>query len=225
MRLFGAHALEEIAHLLLEALPPEQIRGMFRLKRAEMQQRIREEQAQLAQIEFRLRQIELEGTVDSLEIVIKKIEPQWALTMRREFHSREEREVVGKAIEMAIRQGLIKWTGSAPINIFYEEEFRGDYTDTEGAIPVAADHAPTVSLGEAGTVTLRELPGIEAAATYLHQGDYPSLQEKYLLFQRWVAENGYKVSGSWRFLYHRGPMHHVDPSDYLTELQHPIERA
>lgn len=217
-------SLEEIAQLLLEALPPEQIRGMFRLKQAEAQQRVREEQARLTQIEFRLRQLEKAGMMQTVDIVIKRIEPYYALTMRRTFVTRQEREFVGKAIEQADQQGRIKSNRSSPVEILYEEEFHGDYSETELTIPVDPTHVPTVSLGEAGTFTLREVPAIEAAATYLHQGDYPSLSEKYLFLQRWAVENGYKLSGTWRFVYHRGPMHHVDPSEYLTELQHPLER-
>lgn len=217
-------SLDEIAILLRQALPPEQIRGMLRRKQAELQQRVQEEQAQLAQIEFRLRQIELEGTIQTLDIVIKRIEPQFALTLRKIFHSRPERERVGQGIRAAIEQGRIHWTGSTPINIFYEEEFRGEYSDTEFAVPVEAAHTPTVSLGEIGTLTLRELPAMETAAVYLHQGDYPSLTEKFLLMQRWVVENGYALSGIMRFLYHRGPMHTANPSEYLTEIQHQITR-
>lgn len=218
-------SLEEITQLVHKDLPPAQIRGMFRLKQAEVQQRLREEQARLGQIEFRLRQIELEGMVETVEIVIKRIEPFHALTMRRTFLTRQEREFVGQAIEQADKAERIKWNKASPVEILHEAEFHGDYTDTELTIPVEPNHKPTVSLGEAGTLTLREIPGIEAAATYLHKGDYPSLNEKYLFLQRWAVENGYKLSGTWRFVYHRGPMHHVEPSEYLTELQHPIERA
>jgi len=219
-------SLEEIAHLLLEDLPTEQIRGMYRLKQAEAAERIRAEQARLAQIEFRLRQIEREGTMQTVDIVIKRIEPFYALTTRRRtLATRAERMVVGLAIEQADKEGRLKWNGASPVEIFHEEEFRGDYNDSEISIPVDSSHVATVSLGDAGTLTLREIPAIEAAATYLHQGDYPSLKEKYLFLQCWAVENGYKLSGTWRFVYHRGPMHHVDPSEYLTELQHPIETA
>ncbi len=216
-------SLEEIAQLLHDDLPPEQLRGMFRLKQAEAQQRLREEQARLAQIEFRLRQIEQEGMMQTVDIVIKSIEPFYALTMRRSFVTRQEREFVGKTIEQADMDGRIRWNKMSPVEILYEDEFHGEYTDTELTIPVDPAHVSTVDLGEAGLFRLRQIPAIEAAATYLHQGDYPSLNEKYLFLQRWAVENGYKLSGTWRFVYHRGPMHHVDPSEYLTELQHPIE--
>jgi len=217
-------SLEEIVQLLHEDLPPEQIRGMFRLKQVQVQERIREEQARLTQIEFRLRQIELEGMMEAVDIVIKRIEPFHALTLRRTVLTRKEREFSGRAIEQAIKEGRIKWNRSSPVEMFHEEEFHGGYSDAEYAIPVEPNHTPTVSLEEVGTFTLREIPATEAA-TYLHQGDYPSLNEKYLFLQRWAVENGYKLGGTWRFVYHRGPMHHANPSEYLTELQHPIERA
>ncbi len=216
-------SLDEIAQLLSEDLTVDQIRGMYRLKQAELRQRVREEQARLAQVEFRLRQIEQEGIASTLDIVVKRIEPFSALTLRRTFRSRQEREVVGRSIESAVKRGDIGWTGGAPVSIFYEDEFRGDYLDTETAAPVDPTHTPSVSLGDVGTLTLREVPAIETAAVYMHQGDYDTLNEKYLLLQRWAVENGYHLSGTWRFLYHRGPMHHCDPSDYLTEIQHQLD--
>ena len=218
-------SLEEIARLVSENLSTEQIRGMYRLKQSELQQRVRDEQARLAQVEFRLRQIEQEGIVATLDIVIKRIEPFSALTMRRIFHSRHEREVVARGIEEAIKRGDIAWTGGVPTAIFYEDEFRGDYFDTEMVVPVNPTHAPVVSLGDAETFTLRELPAIETTGVYMHQGDYDTLNEKYLLLQRWAVENGYHLSGTWRFLYHRGPMHRGDASDYLTEIQHQLDPA
>ncbi len=219
-------SLEEIGQLLLDDLSPEELRGMFLLKQAEAQQRIRDEQARLAQIEFRLRQIENENSLQTLDIVIKQIKPIQALTLRGHYPTRQDGSVgaVGMAIMEAGRQGRIQMVG-AGLNIFYEEEFRGDYFDREIALPVASTHAPTVSLGTEGTLQLRELPAIETAATYMHQGDYETLNEKYLSLQRWAVENGYKLGGTWRFVYHRGPMHFVEPAEYLTELQHPIERA
>jgi DNA-binding transcriptional MerR regulator len=218
-------SLDEIAQLLLEDLPTEQIRGMLRLKRIEAQQRLQEEQSRLAQIEFRLRQIEMVGSMQTVDIVIKRIEPFFALTLRRIAHNRQERQVVAEPIDMAIESGAIKPSGAARFNIFYEEEFRGEYDDYELGIPVAATHSPQVLLAGVGTLQLRELPAIEAAATYLHQGDYDTLNEKYVFLQRWAVENGYKLGAVWRFIWHRGPMHDVDPSEYLTELQHPIEPA
>jgi DNA-binding transcriptional MerR regulator len=217
-------SLEEINQLLAEDFPPARIREMLRLKRAEAQQRIQEEQTRLAQIDFRLRQIEREGMLQNVDILIKSIEPFYALTLRRTAQTRTEREVVRQPIEMAIRQGRIQPAG-ARVNIYYEEEFHGDYQDYEICIPVQPNHPASVTLDSLGVFTLREIMAIPMAATYLHEGDYDTLAEKFVFLQRWAVENGYKLSGVWRFVWHRGPMDDVDPTQYLTELQHPIEQA
>jgi len=219
-------SLEEIGQLLLDDLSADQIRGMYRLKRAELQQRVRDEQARLAQVEFRLRQLELEDTAPVLDIVVKRIEPLFAMTLRRIFRTRQEREVVAKGIEEALAKGIIRWSGAVPTAIFYEEEFRGEYFDTEMVVPVDASHPPVVSLGDLGTFTLRELPAIESVAVYMYQGDYDSLMtHTYMRLQQWAVANGYHLSGTWRFLYHRGPMHQRDPAEYLTEIQHQLDPA
>jgi predicted transcriptional regulator YdeE len=53
--------LEQIGRILTENLTVDELRGMLRLKCAELEQRIEEEQARLARVEARLRQIEHEG--------------------------------------------------------------------------------------------------------------------------------------------------------------------
>src|SRR5919202_3179595 len=68
-------SLEQIAHLLDEDLPTAQLRGMLRLKRMELQQRLQDEQARLARVEARLRQIELEESMPTHEIVLKHVDP------------------------------------------------------------------------------------------------------------------------------------------------------
>jgi DNA-binding transcriptional MerR regulator len=155
-------SLDEIAQFLREDFPVEQIRGMFLLKRVQVQQRVREEQARLAQIEFRLRQIEQEGMIDTMDIVIKRIESFYALTLRRIARTRAEREVFGNGVQAAIKQGLIQPTGSPGVTIYYEEEFRGEYDDYEPCIPVPSTHTPSVTLENGETFKLRELPAIEA---------------------------------------------------------------
>ncbi len=61
--------------------------------------------------------------------------------------------------------------------------------------------------------------------TMLRIGEFDTLDENHVFLQRWAVENGYKLGGVWRFVWHRGPMHEVDPSEWLTELQHPVELA
>src|SRR5512136_1663207 len=75
-------SLEQIAQLLSEDLPAAQLRGMLRLRRAELSQHVQDEMDQLARVEARLTQIEQEGKMPSYDVVIKKVEPQLVAGVR-----------------------------------------------------------------------------------------------------------------------------------------------
>ena len=75
-------SLEQIAQVLDEGVSPEQLRGMLRMKRVELQQHIADEQERLARVEARLNIIELEDTMPDYDVVIKQIEPQLVAGVR-----------------------------------------------------------------------------------------------------------------------------------------------
>src|SRR6266498_5602480 len=66
-------SLEEISQLLEDGLSTEQMRGMLKLRRAEIRQRVEEETARLERVDGWLRQIEQENSMSKYDIVIKKI--------------------------------------------------------------------------------------------------------------------------------------------------------
>src|SRR5688572_31217498 len=61
-------SLEQIGAVLDEGLSPEQMRGMLRLRRAQIGQQIAGMQSQLTEVEVRLRQIERGGQVVPYDI-------------------------------------------------------------------------------------------------------------------------------------------------------------
>src|SRR3712207_5989503 len=75
-------SLEQIAMLLEHDLPAGQLRGMLRLKQAELQQRIAEEQHRLLHVEARLRQIEDEAVSYDYDVVVKSVEPALVASIR-----------------------------------------------------------------------------------------------------------------------------------------------
>ena len=56
-------SLEQIGIMLNQEMTIEELRGMFRLKQAEVEQRLREEQKRLTMLEFHLHMIELENNM------------------------------------------------------------------------------------------------------------------------------------------------------------------
>ena len=68
-------SLEEIRGLLADELTLEQLQGMLRLRRAELEQTVAEEQGRLRRVEAHLRAIEGRSTVKAQDVVIKNTQP------------------------------------------------------------------------------------------------------------------------------------------------------
>ena len=75
-------SLEQIANLLDDQSPSEHMRVTLQKQHAEIKQRISEEKARLAQIEFRLRMIDMEDQMPAIEVIVKPVPAVRALTLR-----------------------------------------------------------------------------------------------------------------------------------------------
>ena len=67
-------SLEEIGRLLDSDLSTEQMRGMLKLRKAEIRQQVQQEMERLERVELWLRQIEQENFMSKYDVVIKKID-------------------------------------------------------------------------------------------------------------------------------------------------------
>jgi DNA-binding transcriptional MerR regulator len=217
-------SLDQIAQLLNADLSAEEIHEMFLLKQAEVQQRVEEELGRLVLVKFHLRQIEQEAKMPELQIVVKKLDPFPALTLRKVFPTQKDIDATGYEILSAVASSALTAVAT-PIGIAYVDEFTRHDLDYEFVLPVASTQIPAVPLESSGTLIPREVAGMEIAATYLHLGDYDGLNDAGIVLQRWAVENGYTLGSEMRMIYFRGPMHRVAPAEYLTELQHAIKRV
>ncbi len=217
-------SLEQIGWLLSQRLDAQQVRGMLRLKQSEIQQRLREEQTQLAQVEFRLRMLEMEENMPELEVIVKQITPMRALTVRLSF-TRDQVIALNQELVQALAQHNVKLTGPET-EIRHAEEFKDLFEDVELVLPVDDQQTEDVPLGTWGTLQLTTVPGLEMAATFMHRGAHTQpIDEELLVLQRWIVANGYKLGGSNRMVHHRGWIDRADPKDWITEIQQEIVSA
>ena len=213
-------SLEQIAQALSGPLSLEEMRGMLRLKQAEIEQQLQSEQARLARIEARLRYLELEGKMPNYEVVVKRVEPHWVAF---------EREIVPTVAEMQPRcsamfnevytwidaQGL-KPDGPA-LSIYYNPEYVERDIDVETA---ALIEKPTVMAHETGCVKLRQMEGVESMASTLHSGRLDNIIEAYAAIGQWIQANGYRIAGPCREIYLQLPSSDMP----VTEIQYPVEK-
>ncbi len=211
-------SLAEIARLLDGDLPSAQIRGMLRLKRIELQQQVQEEQARLARVEWRLRQIEQEGTMSTQEVVLKKIPAMTVASVRDVIPTYSDVNRLFGEVFAYLGQHKINPVGP-PLGIYHDEEYREQDADVEVAVPVSE------SVLGGDRVKMRQLPAVEEMACIVHQGSYDTIGEAYNHLMAWIEANGYRMIGPLREVYVRGPESGDDPSAYVTEIQLPVEKA
>jgi effector-binding domain-containing protein len=212
-------SLEQIAELLDEDLSVEQIRGMLRLKRAEIERNLAEERARLTRVEARLRQIEQEKQpMPVYEVILKKVEPLRVASVRDVVETYQGVGALYGELFAAIGQRMVTPTGPA-FAMYYDEGYRERDVDVEVAVPISgnADLPPQ-------RVRVRTLPGVEVVSL-LRRGPYDDFGPAYRALMGWGQTNGYTVSGPNREIYLRGPGEDIAPADFLTEIQLPVERG
>jgi len=211
-------SLAQVASLLDDNLPPAQIRGMLRLKQAELQQQVQEEQERLARVEWRLRQIEQEGTMSTQEVVIKKVPALPVASVRDVIPTYGDCGQLYGEIFAHLGRHRISPAGP-PLAVYYDEEYRERDVDVEAAVPVAGPVPP------GDRIAVRELPAVEEMACTVHLGSYDTLGEAYNRLMTWIEANGYRICGPNREVYVQGAEPGSDPSAGVTELQFPVAKA
>jgi effector-binding domain-containing protein len=210
-------SLDQIAQLIEGDLTPDQIRGMLRLKQVEIEEQLQEEQARLARVEWRLKQIEQEETMPTQEVVLKQTAAQSVASVRDTVPVTGISQLFGE-IFAYLGQHRINPAGP-PISIYYDQEFHEQETDIEIAVPVAG------SVPAGNRVKPSELPAVEHMACIVHEGSYEAIGGTYGQLLSWVEANGYRINGPVREVYLRGPESGDDTSTYVTEIQFPVEKA
>ncbi len=212
-------SLEQIGQLLNDGVSPGQLTGMLKLKQAELQERVSEEQARLARVAAWLRQIEQEDKMSAYDVVIKKIEPQLVATVRDVVPTPPEQGGLWNELGTHMNQHKAKPTGAC-FTIYHDPEYKERDLDLEVCEPLAAP------IAGARRVRVCELPGVEAMACSVHHGPFTTLPQAYQQIMKWIESNGYRITGPCREVYLHPSQNgsQTDPNT-VTEIQFPVEKA
>lgn len=210
-------SLDEVSSILNDELSAGELRGMLRLKRAEIGQAMAEQQAQLTRVENRLRLIEREGTMPDQEIVLKELEPIHVLYLR------EILEGVDR-IPAMIQDGYVGLmsngvTPTAPaFSVYHDTEFKPEEFDHEVAYPVpGGTPPPETPVGR--KFSERVVPGGKHAIL-VHRGPYDEIDAAYGRIGQWITDNGMQIVGPPQEAYLTAP---DDPAGPITEIRWPVQ--
>lgn len=210
-------SLEQIASMLESDVSAEQLKGMLKLKRAEIELNLKVENERLERVEARLKQIETEACPPHLEVVIKQVKPQLVASIRRFMPAYDAvLPLYDELIDYLIK---FRETQGRPIALWRDDGYRDNEVDTEVVITLQSP------VPEAEGIRVYELPG-GSMASIVHNGAYSKLYLAYSALQTWIDVNGYRILGSAREHYHYGenPIRWDDES-CVTEIQFPVEKS
>ncbi|WP_328327874.1 MULTISPECIES: MerR family transcriptional regulator [unclassified Streptomyces] len=212
--------LQQVQDIVDEKVSVEELRGMLRLRRAELEATMAAARARLVQVEARLRAIESEGHMPTNDVVIKTVPAVRVAELTATAASFEPEHispVIGPLYDELLRcLGEAGITPTGPGVAYYEDAPEG-----KGRIRVHAAVQVSAPLQE-GIFRILDLPSLAQAATIVHRGSMDTVLPTAQLLARWTDTNGYRSDGYPREVSLECP---EDVDDWVTELQAPVTRA
>lgn len=212
-------SLEQIGIILDDDISVEQIRGMLRLRRAQLQQTLNEAQQQLARVEEHIRQIEQEGRMPEVNVILKTVEPIL---------------VAGRRVRIPVNEGVVL----EDLNTAFMETWQ--YVNQHNAVaeapPIAVWYTPAEQLMDEDVegafvlkhqipsserIEVHELPQVYVAAN-MHQGDFRAFRDSNKALLSWIERNGYRITGPFREVYYKWDREHLE--DTMVEIQFPVSK-
>ncbi|MBX3086535.1 MAG: MerR family transcriptional regulator [Anaerolineae bacterium] len=217
-------SLEQIGQLLDGGLDHQELRGMFKLRQAELMQDAESIRTRLANLEIRLNQIEGKDSMN-YEVVLKRVAPMTVISTREIVPSSDmmrERcnallDEVGHALALLNVQ-----TDGLCLALYYDNTAQG--IDVEMALQTT-EHAPAAL----GRVKVYQLPAVETMASVLYRGSYDAFDavgQVYATLGKWIEQNGYRIIGPSREIYVQTPTPNASGiPEGVMEIQFPVEKA
>ena len=212
-------SLQQVGEIVDAKLSAEELRGMLRLRQAQLEDELARSTARLTSVEARLRLIEKEGHMPTDDVVLKTIAPIRVAELSAISPSYDGADI-GPVLQPLFGQ-LFERLGAAGAHpcgspIAYYEDAADDTIRVHAAVPVD-DGAPSAD------VDVTELPELAQAATIVHQGDMMEADRSMQTLARWIEDNGYRSQG-----YAREVTLEFDPenpANWVHEFQIPVTKS
>jgi DNA-binding transcriptional MerR regulator len=218
-------SLENVRQMLNDNISVEELDGMLRLRRMELQQQINDSQARLEQVEARLLLIKQEGKMPDHEIVVKSV-PAVKIASARELvpdpaFMRERCMALNAAAYKLIEHTKLETSGTS-LAIYHSADENG----------IDVEMAYFVDSGAVGTThekaTVRELPAVETMVSAVYRGsydDFKAVTQLHVAIGKWIESNGYTIAGASREIYLQPPQNLGEGLVGVMELQYPVTKA
>jgi effector-binding domain-containing protein len=215
-------SLEQISQLLNTQVSLPEMRGMLRLKQAEIKDLIVAEEGRLRLIEFRLQQIEHDEspTQFSSDITLKQAEAQTVASIRDFLPRCSHVKYLYDEIAEELSQRKLEIVGKPQI-LWHDPDYRVENVDAEVIVPI--HQLPNTEIGR---VKYYQLPAIDNMACIFHHGSYDSVAQAFNALLAWIESNHYQIVGVNREVYWQPGLDDggfTEAGDeFIVEVQFPV---
>jgi DNA-binding transcriptional MerR regulator len=216
--------LEQIGPLLKDELSPAELRAMLTIKRAQLEQTLRAEEARLKHIASRIAQIDRQGGIGDYDVVTKSVPATPFLALRCVCDDmdgavrmvRSVAEEGARQIRPALRDKLI---------VVARNDLDEEKLDLEIGFSLTRPSNATVRI--AGDLVLRasELPAVATMATLVRSGTNAESHSSFGAIGLWIEANGYEIAGPCREVFLEPVTGPPGFDGALVEIQFPVRRA
>lgn len=161
--------LDQIANLLRDDVFPEEIRGMLTIKKAQIEQSLREEVERLHHVEMRLDQIEHEGEVWARDIVLKRVPPSPFLSIRQQGPTSQVFTDMMQDLQHALPSGKHPPKLGHFIVVLHSAMYEQEESDVEFGFLLPDTNFDPFPLSKGRNLTVGELAGVAMMASICRQ--------------------------------------------------------
>jgi DNA-binding transcriptional MerR regulator len=188
-------SLEQIARLLENDVSAAEIHGMLTLKKAQVEQTLRDELTRMRSIEERLWEIETEGVLSDEDVVLKAMPEQKFLSTRRVVPTVAD----GFRLMYEIQRLLPQRAGRSIVGnfglIFHADDFAMENVDVEMGFLLEQDFFDTLPLPDGDVIRVRSVPAVETMATLVRVGIHNNSVGHYGALGTWIERHDFQLAG------------------------------
>jgi DNA-binding transcriptional MerR regulator len=215
-------SLDQITALINNAVSAEELHGMLTLKKAQIEQNLREEMARVRSIEERIREIETAGVLSSTAVVLKQIPERKFLSVRQVLPTRR----AGFMRMQELHRLLPQRAGRNSLGNFgvvcHSEGYETRNVDLEMGFLLEQDFLETIRLADGQYMTTRTVPAVETMATLARTGIYSDSISHYGALGTWIEQHNYQIAGpSWEIFLQ--PFIPGQENETVIEVQIPVK--
>jgi DNA-binding transcriptional MerR regulator len=216
-------SLADIARLLDEQISTDELRGMLRLRLAQLADHISRSQDQLRRVELRIASIDKEETMSARQLTDNEVTmrsiPEVLVAEAVGIAPGFEPGDIGPVIQPLYDPLLERIVASGfdvvgPSIAYYEDAPDGDGIRVAATFPVVTHGRQPVD-----GISVVTLQAIEQAVCVIHHGSMDSVDDTYMAVIHWLDQHNLETIGYSREVYLSCP---EDLADWITELQYAV---